>query len=91
MQLEAVVETTRPFGTRPDKPTTAAAFEVRIVWAHIDERILASGFGNRINPDRRRPLIMSFCRFYELGEQVHPSPLAQVPEELYRPVPRMTR
>ena len=34
VQLEAVLETTRPFGTRPDKEPTAIAFEVRVVKAH---------------------------------------------------------
>jgi flavin reductase (DIM6/NTAB) family NADH-FMN oxidoreductase RutF len=41
VQLEAVLEATHPFGTRPDKPPTALAFEMRIVQAHIDESILA--------------------------------------------------
>ena len=91
VQLEAVVETSHPFGTRPDKPPTALAFEVRIVRAHVDESILATDVENRVDPDRWRPLIMSFCRFYGLGEQVYSSTLAQIPEELYRPVPRMSR
>lgn len=29
--------------------------------------------------------MMSFCNFYGLGEQVHPSRLAEIPENLYRP------
>jgi flavin reductase (DIM6/NTAB) family NADH-FMN oxidoreductase RutF len=43
VQLEAVLESTRPFGNRPDKASTAVAFEVRIVRTHIDERILMEG------------------------------------------------
>jgi flavin reductase (DIM6/NTAB) family NADH-FMN oxidoreductase RutF len=91
VQLEAVLETTRPFGHRPDKDPTAIAFEVRIVRAHIDESILMEGAENRVNPDKWRPLIMSFCQFYGLGERVWDSTLAQIPESAYRPVPHMGR
>jgi flavin reductase (DIM6/NTAB) family NADH-FMN oxidoreductase RutF len=91
VQLEAVLEAVHPFGTRPDTPTTALAFEVRIVRAHIDDSILMNGNINRVNPNLWRPLIMSFCHFYGLGEQIHESTLARIPEEAYRPVPHMGR
>ena len=91
VQLEAVLESTHPFGNRPDKGSTALAFEVRIVRAHIDERLLMDGENNRIDPDKWRPLIMSFCKFYGLGELVWQSTLAEIPEAAYRPVPQMTR
>jgi flavin reductase (DIM6/NTAB) family NADH-FMN oxidoreductase RutF len=91
VQLEAVLEATHPFGTRPDKPTTAFAFEMRIVRAHIDESILVSGQPDHVDPDKWRPLIMSFCQFYGLGERVGHSTLAAIPEEAYRPVPHMQR
>ena len=91
VQLEAVLETTHHFGHRPGKETTALAFEVRIVLAHLDERLLAPGKPDHIDPDRWRPLMMSFCQFYGLGERVAPSALAEIPEERYRPVPHMGR
>jgi flavin reductase (DIM6/NTAB) family NADH-FMN oxidoreductase RutF len=91
VQLEAVLESTRPFGNRPDKACTAVAFEVRIVRTHIDERILMEGFENRIDPDKWRPLIMSFCEFYGLDRKVWRSTLAEIPEAVYRPVAQMTR
>ncbi len=91
VQLEAVLETTHPFGNRPDKPTNAIAFEVRIVRARVDERLLMDGENNRIDPDKWRPLIMSFCKFYGLGGQVWESTLAEIPEAAYRPVPEMAR
>jgi flavin reductase (DIM6/NTAB) family NADH-FMN oxidoreductase RutF len=91
VQLEAVLETTRPFGNRPDKACTAIAFEVRIVRTHIDERILLDEYENRIDPDKWRPLIMSFCQFYGLGERVWQSTLAEIPESAYRPVAQMAR
>ena len=90
VQLEAVLESSHPFGNRPDKASTALAFEVRIVRTHIDERILMDGDEDRIDPDKWRPLIMSFCQFYGLSERVWTSTLAEIPEALYRPVPQMT-
>jgi hypothetical protein len=47
---------------------------------HIDERILMDGAEHRIDPDKWRPLIMSFCRFYGLGEELWQSTLAEIPE-----------
>jgi flavin reductase (DIM6/NTAB) family NADH-FMN oxidoreductase RutF len=91
VQLEAVLETTHPFGNRPDKASTALAFEVRVVRTHIDEAILLAGVDDRIDPDKWRPLIMSFCQFYGLGERVWQSTLAEIPETAYRPVPHMAR
>jgi flavin reductase (DIM6/NTAB) family NADH-FMN oxidoreductase RutF len=91
VQLEAVLESTHPFGNRPDKASNALAFEVRIVRAHIEEGILMDGAGDRIDPDKWRPLMMSFCRFYGLGEELWRSTLAEIPEAAYRPVPQMTR
>jgi len=45
---------------------------------HVDESLLV-GDGPRphIDPLRWRPLIMSFCRFFGLGGEVHPSRLAE--------------
>jgi len=91
VQLEAVLEAVHSFGTRPDKPTTALAFEVRVVRAHIDESILLADAENHIDPDKWRPLIMSFCHFYGLGDRLWQSTLAEIPEEAYRPVPHMAK
>ncbi len=89
IQLEAVLETARPFGTRPDKTPNATAFEVRVIQAHVDEGIVKAGVKNHIDPDKWRPLIMSFCEFYGLGEKLRRSRLAEIPEEMYRPAPQM--
>ena len=91
IQLEAVLETVHPFGTRPDKDPSALAFEVRIVRAHVDPSLLVVREKDRVDPDKWRPLLMSFCRFYGLGEQVFESTLAQIPESAYRPVAHMAR
>jgi hypothetical protein len=41
------------------------------------------GSDKRVDPDKWRPLIMSFQKFYGLGDQVHSSRLATIPEILY--------
>ena len=58
--------------------------ELKIERVHLDESIIMDGHPNRIDPDKWRPLIMSFQEFYGLGEKVHSSTLGQVPEVLYR-------
>jgi len=74
VQMEGIVHDFRPFG----KNVSANVFEVHIVKLHVDEKLLA-GDGPRphIDPVRWRPLIMSFCRFFGLGGEVHPSRLAE--------------
>lgn len=91
VRLEAVLEATHPFGVPSGGTPKAFAYEVRIVAASVEDSMLATGSNDRIDPDKWRPLIMSFCRFYGLGGQVFPSTLAQIPEEVYRPAPHMAR
>jgi flavin reductase (DIM6/NTAB) family NADH-FMN oxidoreductase RutF len=73
VQMEGVVHDWRPFG----KNVSANAFEVHIVKLHVDESLLVqNGARRHIDPVRWRPLIMSFCRFFGMGAEVHPSRLA---------------
>lgn len=74
-QLEAVVQRYHQFGEAED---FSIAFEVRVVRTHIEETILSSERRHYIDTDKWRPLIMSFCEYYELGANVHPSRLAKV-------------
>ena len=57
--------------------------ELRVLRVHLDESILLNGSANRADPDKWRPLIMSFQKFYGLGAQVNESRLATIPEILY--------
>jgi hypothetical protein len=44
---------------------------------HVDETLLVGdGSRSHIDPMKWRPLIMNFCRFFGIGEEVHPSRLA---------------
>ena len=61
------------------------AVEVTVQRVHASPSILATDRPNRIDPDRWRPLIMSFQHFYGLADgRLVPSRLATVDEELYR-------
>jgi flavin reductase (DIM6/NTAB) family NADH-FMN oxidoreductase RutF len=74
VQMEGIVHHWRPFG----KNVNANVFEIHIERLHVEENLLA-GDGPRphIDPELWRPLIMSFCRFFDLGGEVHPSRLAE--------------
>lgn len=87
VQLEATVEASYPLAQNdPAWRGRQIAFEMRIRCAHIEESILVDGEPNRVDPDKWRPLIMSFQKFYGLTpDQLHPSTLAEIPEALYRP------
>jgi flavin reductase (DIM6/NTAB) family NADH-FMN oxidoreductase RutF len=73
VQMEGIVHDYRPFG----KNVSANMFEVHIVKLHVEESLLVDGPRPHIDPVRWRPLIMSFCRFFGLGGEVHPSCLAE--------------
>jgi len=74
LQMEGFVHDVRPFG----KNVKANVFEVHIVKLHVEEGLLMEDGGRpHIDPLRWRPLIMSFCRFFGMGVEVHPSRLAE--------------
>jgi len=85
VQLEGIVEATH--GIAEDdlrQRGNLACIEVRIQRVHIEESLLMEGEPNRIDPNKWRPLIMSFQEFYGLGPQLQSSTLGQIPELLYR-------
>lgn len=85
VQLEAVVEATH--GIAEDdlrQRGNLVCIEVRIQRVHTEGSLLMDGEPNRIDPDKWRPLIMSFQEFYGLGPQLQSSTLGQIPEFLYR-------
>lgn len=74
VQMEGVVHDVRPFG----KNVSAHAFEVHVTRLHVEESLLVEENGRpHIDPTRWQPLLMSFCRFFGLGSEVHPSRLAE--------------
>jgi flavin reductase (DIM6/NTAB) family NADH-FMN oxidoreductase RutF len=87
VQLEARLEATHPIAeTDPAWRGRSLALHVAVRKVHAAAEILADGEPDRIDPDKWRPLIMSFQRFYGLAaQQVHASELAKIPEDAYRP------
>jgi flavin reductase (DIM6/NTAB) family NADH-FMN oxidoreductase RutF len=85
VQLEAVVMAVHDLAADdPVQKGYIVTFEVRIQRVHLEESILMPGVPNKVDPEKWRPLIMSFQEYYGLGPQVHPSTLAEIPEILYR-------
>jgi len=75
VQLEATLEKYNQLGKSGN---FAYVIEVNIVRMHIDENLLSEGKKHYIDTNKWNPLIMSFCEFYGLGNQVHSSRLAKV-------------
>src|SRR6202048_403418 len=62
------------------------ASEVRVTRVHAHPGILMDGEPNRVDPDKWRPLIMSFQQFYGLApDKLQRSVLGQIPEAMYKP------
>lgn len=90
VHLEARLEGQHPLAAAdPERAGKLVALEVRVLRVHVEESIRMAGHEHRIDPQRWRPLIMSFSQFFGLGAVVHPSRLAQIPESLYRPRPAL--
>lgn len=86
VNLEATLEAVHPLAVRDDERRGGlVALEVRIVRVHVHESIRLPGHPNRIDPDRWRPMIMSFQHLYGVGERLEPSRLAEIDESAYRP------
>lgn len=85
VQLEAIVSAINPIGEdEVSLKNRLVSIELKILKIRLEENILMGDDPNHVDPDKWRPLIMSFQQFYGLGNQVHPSALAQIPEHLYR-------
>ncbi|MCA5924915.1 flavin reductase family protein [Curtobacterium oceanosedimentum] len=84
VHLEArVVDAHTLAGQEPGDDATFL-FEAAVSRVHVHDDIRAAGTTNRIDPDRWRPLIMAFQRFYGLAGELLPSRLATIDEEWYR-------
>ena len=86
VHLEATLQSVLPLNAGdPVRAGRLVALELRIERVHVAESIRMAGFEHRIDPTRWRPLVMSFQRFFGLGGEVHPSRLAEIDEDAYRP------
>lgn len=74
VHLEARLVKLHPF----EEPSSLVAMEVRIERVHIEEELLMDGDSNYIDPSKWNPLIMNFCEYFGLSEQLSASKLAPV-------------
>ncbi|MEN9855464.1 MAG: hypothetical protein RLZZ157_590 [Pseudomonadota bacterium] len=85
VQLEAKVEAIHSLAAEdPAQTGKILTFEARILRVHVHDDILLDGHSDRIDPDKWRPLIMSFQKFYGLTQQLRPSTLSTISEAVYR-------
>ena len=85
VNLEARVLDASPLQEfEPGRDAGTVLFQADVTRVVVHEDIRVPGAANRIDPDRWRPLVMSFQRFYGLGAEAHPSRLATIDEEWYR-------
>jgi flavin reductase (DIM6/NTAB) family NADH-FMN oxidoreductase RutF len=69
VQMETTVENIHSYGeTNPSVRTKIAAIELRVRHIHAHPTILLDGNLSRVDPDRWRPLIMSFREFTALAK-----------------------
>lgn len=71
-----------------DQPTEGAclSFELHVTRVKVREELKMTGFKNRIDTDKWKPMIMMFSELYGLRDgKVVESVLASIEEELYRP------
>ncbi|KAM3072605.1 hypothetical protein ACMFMF_006945 [Clarireedia jacksonii] len=60
-------------------------FVVKVLRTHVHETIKMEGWENRIDPDKWRPMIMSFQKLYKLTRgKVKESKLPNIKDEKYR-------
>ncbi|HYJ78310.1 MAG TPA: hypothetical protein VEW03_01805 [Longimicrobiaceae bacterium] len=86
MNLEATLQAVHPLAVRDDERRGGlVALEVRIERVHVAEGVRMAGHADRIDPDRWRPIIMSFQQLYGLSGRLRPSRLAEIDESSYRP------
>ncbi|GIP26520.1 hypothetical protein J23TS9_16500 [Paenibacillus sp. J23TS9] len=61
-----------------EEPGSLVALEVRIERVHIEDRLLMDGQTQYIDPSKWNPMIMNFCQYFGLSEQLTDSRLAPV-------------
>lgn len=74
VHLEAELVKIHPF----EEPSSLVALEVRIRKVHIEESLLMEGNANYVDPSKWNPMIMNFCEYFGLSDQLSASRLAPV-------------
>jgi flavin reductase (DIM6/NTAB) family NADH-FMN oxidoreductase RutF len=88
VHLEAVVTSINPLAEdEEDLKNRIVTMELKIISIQIEESILKNGDPHYVDPEKWRPLIMSFQHYYGLGTRLRDSKLAEIPEKLYQMKP----
>ncbi|KFY31195.1 hypothetical protein V493_01303 [Pseudogymnoascus sp. VKM F-4281 (FW-2241)] len=88
VQMEAELVGVHEMMGDTEKKGKLLALEVKVLRTHVYEGIRMEGFENRVDPDKWRPMIMSFQQLYGLApRRIAESVLGRIPEEAYRPIP----
>ena len=74
-------------GDEPTKSGLLLAIELRVLRVHVLDELRLEGFKSRIDPDKWRPIVMSFQQLYSLADgKLTESVLGKIDEEKYRPL-----
>jgi flavin reductase (DIM6/NTAB) family NADH-FMN oxidoreductase RutF len=86
VQMECTAAITHPMmSNAPSIAGVIIAIEVAVARVHVKETLRMEGYPNRIDPDKWRPMIMSFQEFYGLRSgKLGKSKLGEIEEEKYR-------
>lgn len=72
-----------------DRADLVLSFELHVLRVHVLDQLRMADNANRVNPDKWKPMIMSFQKLYGLNEgELARSKLADVDEEQYRALTR---
>ncbi|CAM4514614.1 flavin reductase (DIM6/NTAB) family NADH-FMN oxidoreductase RutF [Paenibacillus endophyticus] len=74
VHLEATLVKLHPF----EEPSSLVSIEVRIDRVHIEDDLLKDSNSNHVDPSKWHPIIMNFCEYFDLTEQLSVSKLAPV-------------
>ncbi|KAK3182648.1 hypothetical protein K4F52_006099 [Lecanicillium sp. MT-2017a] len=90
VQMECELATSHPLmEDLPDLAGAIVLLELKVLRVHVHNDLRMKGFANRIDPDKWRPMIMSFQELYGLkAGKLGFSQLAEIDEEKYRPFSR---
>jgi flavin reductase (DIM6/NTAB) family NADH-FMN oxidoreductase RutF len=90
VQMEAeLVDSHDMMKDMPHHKGLMMGLEVKILRIHIEDRLMLAGHENRIDTDKWQPMLMCFQEYYGMGQKkLVKSRLAEIDEELYRPLTR---
>ncbi|MEN9571214.1 MAG: hypothetical protein RL172_2445 [Bacteroidota bacterium] len=85
IQMEAKVAAVWNVGEDDEKlKGRILTIELDVLKVHVEETVIMDGNPDKVDPDKWRPLLMSFQHFYGLNAKLGISNLASISEHLYQ-------